>query len=150
MIPELSSNNKFNMPSLSTFFGLIPKVPNIGVYAFAFSLAEVLIMQLNEEQDKIINESFWLEWQNAKRQGLEKVLAFINTPWADKNGFKKVEISKTILENLFKGQLKNYNDLFDSSKIKDEEKNYFVIVYRIKNDKLDTFTDIVDCIIINN
>ena len=107
-------------------------------------------MQLNEEQDKIINESFWLEWQNAKRQGLEKVLAFINTPWADKNGFKKVEISKTILENLFKGQLKNYNDLFDSSKIKDEEKNYFVIVYRIKNDKLDTFTDIVDCIIINN
>jgi hypothetical protein len=34
--------------------------------------------------------------------------------------------------------------------MKDEEKNYHVIIYQIKNEKLDTFTDIVDCVIINN
>ena len=43
-----------------TFVRFISKFPNIGVCAFAFSLAEVLIIQLIEEQDKIINESFCL------------------------------------------------------------------------------------------
>ena len=145
MIPELSSNNQFNMPSLSTFVGFIPALK---VYTFVFSLAEYLLLEQIEEQNKVINESYWLEWQNTKRQGLEKVLAFINTPWAEKNGFKKVEVSKSILEDLFKGKFKNYQELNDASFENDPEKKYLVVTYQIKNDTLDTFTDIVECIII--
>ena len=147
MIPELSYNNEFNMPSLSTFVGFIPA---LRVYTFVFSLAEYLLLEQTEEQNKIINESFWLEWQNTKRQGIEKVLAFINTPWADKNGFKNVFVSQHILENLLKGKYKNYDDFFEASYVKDEEKNYVVIIYRIENEKIDTITDIVDCVILNN
>lgn len=147
MVPELSTNNEFNMPSLSTFVGFIPALK---VWTMVFSLAEWLIMEQIEEQNQIINDSFWLQWQNIKRQGLEKVLAFINTPWADKNGFKSVPVSKQLLENLFKGKYKSYDNFFEASNMKDEEKNYHVIIYQIKNEKLDTFTDIVDCVIINN
>lgn len=131
MIPELSSNNEFNLPSLSTFVGFIPKVPNIGVYAFAFSLAEELIMQLNEEQDKIINESFWLEWQNTKRQGLDKVLRFIdNNDWAEKNGFEYIYLSQEILQLFFKGKFKTFESLRNTSLENEDEKKCVVISHR--------------------
>ncbi|MEM0543422.1 hypothetical protein WFZ85_12410 [Flavobacterium sp. j3] len=148
MIPELSSNNEFNMPSLSTFVGFIPALK---VYTFVFSLAEYLLLEQIEEQNKVINESFWLEWQNTKRQGLDKVLRFIdNNDWAKKNDFKTLSISYQTLQDLFKGKFKTYQKLNDASFEKDEQKPYIVVCYRVLNNALGTFTDIVDCIIIKN
>ena len=145
MIPELSSNNEFNMPSLSTFVGFIPR---LNVYTLVFSLAEYLLLEQIEEQNKVINDSFWLKWQNTKRQGLDKVLAFIETPWAKKNEFKKTFVIHDVLQKLFKGEFKTLDKLRDKSFENDEEKNYLVVTYRVTNEKLDTFMDIVDCIII--
>lgn len=145
MIPELSSNNEFNMPSLSIFVGFIPV---LRVYTFVFSLAEYLLLEQIEEQNKVINESFWLEWQNTKRQGLDKVLRFIETPWAKMNEFEKTFVSNDVLQKLFKGEFKSYKELNDASFENNSEKNYLVVTYRVRNEKLDTFTDIVDCLII--
>lgn len=145
MVPELSTNNEFNMPSLSTFVGFIPALK---VWTMVFSLAEWLIMEQIEEQNQIINDSYWLQWQNIKRQGLEKVLAFINTPWAQKNGFDKTFLSHNVLQKLFKGEFKTLDKLIDKSFENDVEKNYLIVTYLVRNEKLDTSTHIVDCIII--
>ena len=97
---------------------------------------------------RIANPRYRVEWQNTKRQGLDKVLRFIETPWAKMNEFEKTFVSNDVLQKLFKGEFKSYKELNDASFENNSEKNYLVVTYRVRNEKLDTFTDIVDCLII--
>lgn len=72
MFPELSNNGKFNAPSLSIFVGMIPQLPYAGVYAFALALTEWSMKDQKEQDDKVIDQSLWVDWQNAKNRDLKQ------------------------------------------------------------------------------
>jgi hypothetical protein len=93
-----------NVASLSTFVGLIPR---LDIVAFGLALTEWTMKDQIAEQDKLINESLFLKWQNIKKQGLEAALNFVdNNAWADKNNFEKHFVSQETLNMLFKGTFK--------------------------------------------
>jgi|SRR6478672_8811947 len=144
--PELSYNNKVNLPSLSTLVGVIPGAQ---VLAFGLSMVEWIVKDQMEEDQKVIDKSFWLQWQNSKKNGLDQVLNFIETDWARKNLFTRVNISQVILDSLLKGKFDSLVELIDAANNEDGEKKYFVITYNIFYPELETFTDVVDSIHLN-
>jgi hypothetical protein len=149
MFPELSGNDEFNVPSLSTFVGLIP---GLDIVAFGLALTEWTIKDQIAEQDKLINESLFLKWQNIKKQGLEAALNFIdNNEWAKNNGFDYIAVSQETLDMLFNGSFKTFIELEDFQRtIVIKEERYVLCKYRINYEEIGTFDDIIDCIFLKN
>jgi len=67
-----------------------------------------------------------------------------------KNSFKSLQITQQNLQDMLSGKFNSYQELFDSSHKNNVAKEYIIITYKVKNYELDTFTDIVDCVFINN
>lgn len=149
MFPELSDNGKFNAPSLSTFVSSIPKncVINFSVVGFGLAYTEWVLKDQKEQDDKIIDQSLWVEWQNIKKQGLDAALNFVDyNGWAKDKNFNKHFVCQETLDKLFKGTFKTINDLRDYNNMRNTENKYALISYRINKEELDTFVDIVDCV----
>ncbi len=148
MFPELSGNDEFNVPSLSTFVGLIP---GLDVIAFGLALTEWTMKDQIAEQDKLINESLFLKWQNIKKQGLEAALNFIDfNGWAISKKFQAVFVCQETLDKLFKGNFKTIDELRDFNNMQNKENKCVLISYRINNEDLGTFDDVIDCIFLKS
>lgn len=108
MIPELSSNEEFNMPSLSTFVGFIPQLQ---VVAFGVEVIGWMVEESLRESKEIVDESMWADWQNAKGKGLRNAQDFIQSGWAIENRFNLIELSKEMVNKLLKGEIKTLEEL---------------------------------------
>ncbi|MFT3796611.1 hypothetical protein [Flavobacterium sp.] len=147
MFPELSYNSQFNMPSLSTFVGLIRGAE---VIAFALMVTEWVIKDQMKEDEETINQFLSIDWQNAKKKGLDNALNFIQkSNWARENGFTSILIAQENLDSLLKGEYNALEELIRASFVSENPKIYVVFTYRVTNEKLDTYTDVVDCIYLN-
>lgn len=150
MIPELSSNEKFNMPSLSTFVGFVPQ---LAVFAFGVEVIGWMVAGSLKEANDVVEESILADWQNAKAKGLKDAQNFIQRPWPMANGFKFIKISKNILNKLLKGEIKTLEEL-ENIKINEGQNEFSeecTIFYIEKYDKeIDTYITTIDSIFIIN
>lgn len=96
------------MPSLSTFMGLVLQ---LAAYSFGVEVIGWMVAGLLKEVDEIVDESMRADWQNAKGKGLRYAQDFMQNPWAIKNGFKNVQLSKEMINKLLKGEIKNLEQL---------------------------------------
>lgn len=148
MIPELSGNGKFNMPSLSIFIGFIPGAQ---VLAFGVEVIGWIVADMYKEMEAMVDEQMWITWQNTKTKGLEQAKGFLYTDWATKKRFDKIFIDQTTLNNLLKGKYKKIQELRDESyKLNPAEPNYTIFTYRVIEEEIDDYFDVVDCIFTNN
>ncbi len=147
MIPMLSSNEKFNMPSLSTFVGFVPQ---LAVFSFGVEVIGWMVKGSLKEVEEIVEESFWADWQNAKARGLKEALKFVESPWAKRNLFNSLYISKSVLDNLLKGKFKNLAELRNyANENFNEDKIYVVIHHEINDESSRVNFIIIDSIFIN-
>jgi len=154
MIPELSSNEKFNMPSLSTFVGFIPQ---LAVYSFGVEVIGWMVKDSFRESNETLDESMWADWQNAKARGLRYAQDFIQSKWAIKNGFKYVQLSREMINKLLKGEIKNLEQLKNlreslMSKNYDEYQltlNYTAFYTTNYNEEIEKDIILIDSIFIN-
>lgn len=148
MIPELSNNGKFNMPSLSTFVGFVPA---LGPIAFGVAVMGWVAQDIINDMNEFIDEYAWKDWQKAKIQGLQAARSFAKNPWAkDKQGFQFESVSHSTLNSLLKGKFNKFEDLVLENSKDASQKTHTVFSYRIVDEELDTYYDIIDCIIIND
>ncbi|RRJ92299.1 hypothetical protein EG240_03750 [Paenimyroides tangerinum] len=150
MIPELSDNKKFNMPSLSTLVGLYSFIPGAQMLAFGLGLAEVIIKDQLAEVDYVIEQSMWVNWQNVKTKGLEADKKFVNNDgWAETKSFLYFSVSNNLLDQILKGNIMNIDDLKDQVHGESDTKTHTIFTYRVEENEIDDFYDVVDCIFLN-
>jgi hypothetical protein len=149
MLPILSSNGEFNKPSLST---LVAFIPGADLIAVGFFVAELTLADAYLESNKILEDALWASWQNAKAKGLEAAKRFIQNYWARDKEFEEIPVGQTTLDKLLKGGFKTIEELkkdrFENNSEKDI--NFSVFIYKIKDEELDNYTHIVDCIFLND
>ncbi len=152
MIPELSHNEKFNMPSLSTFVGF---VPGAQVVAFGVAVIEWITMDMIKEMDEWVDEQMWIWWQNVKTKGLEAVKSEITPNFAQSNNWIKekrfdyIEVSQSILNKIMKGEFKQLEEVRSANDLDFKERTHTIVTYRIEEPEIEDYYDIVDCIFIN-
>ncbi|MDR7371016.1 hypothetical protein [Flavobacterium aquidurense] len=146
MIPELSSNEKFNMPSLSTFVGFIPQLE---VVAFGVEVVGWMVAESLRESKEIVDESMWADWQNAKGKGLRYAQDFMRSSWARDHKFNSMYIGQSILDNVLKGKFKTLTELRNQNDNDRCNKNHTLIHYKINDETTDKIFDIIDSIYIN-
>jgi len=147
MIPELSSNEKFNMPSLSTFVGFVPQ---LAVFAFGVEVIGWMVKGSLKEVDDIVEESLWADWQNAKARGLKEALKFVDSPWAVRNLFDSLFVGKSVLDRLLKGEFKSLTELRNcNAENFNQDKMYVIIFYEVKDETSKLGLTLVDSIFIN-
>jgi|GEM_PF-1067674 len=154
MIPELSSNEKFNMPSLSTFVGFVPQ---LAVYFFGVEVIGWMVKGSLKEVDDVVEESLWADWQNAKARGLKDAQNFIQRPWAIENGFNNIIISNKMVNKLLKGDFKTLDELEklrEKLRIENYDEYQSTLVYNVfyistYNKEVDKNVVLIDCIFIN-
>ncbi|MBF7091755.1 hypothetical protein IUY40_09390 [Flavobacterium sp. ALJ2] len=148
MIPMLSSNEKFNMPSLSTFVGFIPQLQ---VIAFGVEAIGWMVKESLKESEEVVDESMWADWQNAKCKGLKYAQDFIQSSWARKKNFQSQIVSKETVDQLLRGKSKTLKELTDLNiNDFDSYKNYTLIHYKTNDENTEKTIDIVDSIFIND
>lgn len=147
MMPEISSNGKFNTPSVSTALSFIP---GYQIAAFGAFIFEWMAQDLLEEADHNFNEQMWLEWQNIKTKGLDAALSFIeNHSWTKDNFFKSILVNSEIMNDLLKGKLKASQEIISRRFKTKEPLTHTIITYGVQDLQLGTYYDIVDCIFMN-
>jgi hypothetical protein len=146
MIPELSSNEKFNMPSLSTFVGFVPQ---LAVFAFGVEVIGWMVKGSLKEVDDIVDESMWADWQNAKAKGLKYAQNFIRSYWATDKEFSFFYASKEMLGNLLKGKFKTIDEFTKLNNMDQNDKSYVVITYNMPDESTKKIFTIVDSVFIN-
>lgn len=148
MIPELNGNGKFNMPSLSTFIGFIPGAQ---VLAFGVEVIGWIVADMYKEMEAMVDEQMWITWQNTKTKGLEQAKGFKNTYWATDKQFNYITVGQSVLNALLKGKYKKIDQLRDESfKLNPDEPTYTIFTYRVIEEEIDDYFDVVDCIFTNN
>lgn len=146
MIPELSSNGKFNKPSLSTFVGFIPGAQ---IIAFGVGVLEWIAQDQIREMNEWIDNQMWITWQNVKTQGIDAAKSFKRTYWAMDNGFDYIDIDQSTLNSLLKGKFKKKDELLtESFKNSSNTPQYTVFIYRVIEEEIEDYFDVVDCIFI--
>lgn len=147
MIPMLSSNEKFNMPSLSTFVGFIPQLE---VFAFGVEVIGWMVKGSLKEAEEVVEESFWSDWQNAKGKGLKYAQNFMQRPWARDKLFRSFSVSTETLDDFLKGKFKTLTEFTNSNNKDKSYKNNIVIIYDILDEGSKKALTILDSIFINN
>ncbi|WP_428229315.1 hypothetical protein [Flavobacterium sp.] len=146
MIPVLSSNEKFNMPSLSTFIGFIPQLE---VFAFGVEVIGWMVKGSLKEAEEVVEESLWADWQNAKSKGLKDALKFVDSPWAVRNMFDSLFVGKSVLDRLLKGEFKSLTELRNcNAENFNQDKMYVIIFYEVKDETSKLGLTLVDSIFI--
>ncbi|WP_125720237.1 hypothetical protein [Flavobacterium ustbae] len=146
MIPELSSNEKFNMPSLSTFVGFVPQ---LAVFAFGVEVIGWMVKGSLKESNDIVDESMWADWQNAKAKGLKNAQNFISSYWAIDKEFRFIYVSKEMLDNLLKGKFKTKDEFIKLNNMDQTDKSYVVATHNMYDESTKKIFTIVDSIFIN-
>ncbi|MBE8724242.1 hypothetical protein [Flavobacterium hungaricum] len=145
MMPEISNNGKFNTPSVSTALSF---VPGYQIAAFGIFIFEWMVQDLLEQADQNLDELMWIEWQNVKTKGLDAVMSFIeNNSWAQKNFFYPIPVNSEIMNDLFTGKLKTRQQIIDKRFTTKQEMTHILITYGVEDSQLETYFDVVDCII---
>lgn len=147
MIPMLSSNDKFNMPSLSTFVGFIPQLE---VVAFGVAVVGWMVAGSLKEVDEIVDESMWADWQNAKGKGLKYAQDFMRNSWGREKLFRSFSVSKETLDKLLKGNFKTLKELENFNNQDRSNKNNTIIIYDILDLNIRKNITILDSIFIND
>lgn len=146
MMPEISSNVKFNTPSVSTALAF---VPGYQIAAFGIFIFEWMAQDLLTEADQNFQEQMWITWQNTKTKGLDAVLSFIENSWASDNFFRYIPVNSEILNDLLTGKIKTRQEIIDRRFITKEPLTHTLIIYGVEDLQLDTYYDVVDCIFMN-
>ncbi|WP_289664970.1 hypothetical protein [Flavobacterium panacagri] len=146
MMPEISSNGKFATPSVSTVLSF---VPGYQILAFGVFLFEWMAQDLLQEADQNFQEQMWLEWQNTKTKGLDAVLSFIENSWAEENFFRSIPVNSEIINDLFKGKLKTYDEIKERRFTTKSPLTHILITYGVQDLQLGTYYDVVDCVFMN-
>lgn len=146
MMPEISSNGKFNTPSVSTVLSFIP---GYQIAAFGVFLFEWMAQGLLAEADQNFQEQMWITWQNTKAKGLDSVMSFIENSWATNNRFDKILVSRETLNAVLKGKFRSIEEIRIKRFENIDPLTHTIITYRIEDKELDTYYDLVDCIFMN-
>ncbi|AZI32948.1 hypothetical protein [Kaistella carnis] len=147
MIPEISSNGKFNKPALSTFVGMIPGAQ---IIAFGVAVLEWVSADMIKEMDEWLDEQMWIRWQNSKAKGLKEARFFAGLDWAKKNGFFHESLSHQLLNRVLRGDFKEINELITAIARDSNPKTHTIFTYRVEEPQIEEYFDLIDCIFIND
>ncbi|MBF7091747.1 hypothetical protein IUY40_09350 [Flavobacterium sp. ALJ2] len=142
----LSSNGNLTTPSVSTALAFVPgaQIAAFGIFVFEWMVQDILA-----ESDEVFNEHMWISWQNTKTKGLDAVLSFIENSWAKDNFFRSLPVNSEIMNDLFTGKLKTHQQIRDRRFTTKKTLTHTLITYGVRDEELDTYYDVVDCIYMN-
>ncbi|MCV9932754.1 hypothetical protein OIU80_10710 [Flavobacterium sp. LS1R47] len=143
----LSSNEKINMPSLSTFVGFIPQLQ---VIAFGVEAIGWMVKESLKESKEVVDESMWADWQNVKCKGLKYAQDFIQSSWTREKLFRSFSISKNTLDSLLKGKIKTFREFTNLNNEDRTDKDYTVICYDLLDENTKKTLTIIDSVFIND
>ena len=149
MIPELSNNGKFNMPSLSTLIGFIP---GGGVLAFGVAVSEWVVKDMLKQYDEWIEEGKKVHFENSKASGLKYVKNLLHmNPWFKDEYWYVENVPYATLQKLLKGKIRRFDKLnndidkentnltsvFYSGQISPDEfaRNKYFLIFKIQHNE---------------